>query len=449
MKNLGFILTSALSVLALVSCEKNLEVAGAAEGNSTLTIKTRAASNDEKLSYPVTVYAMNDEGQCVRRLQLNSADDQLLMKLQPMSYHIYAIGGAVDGDYSLPGQNDAATTSPVSLNDDEQHGDLMTASNTVTISDSEDATLTLTMSRKVMELEDVSILNVPKSVTAVSVALSPIYDDLLLNGSYSTGTSTQTIALTEQADGTTWKNADALYMLPSSGNATVTVKFSRGDAITSYSYASPLALEANKHIRIKGTFTGTDQLSLVGTITGAKWDGTTTIEFTFDENGSAADNGSSSGGDSNGDDDDGIEEGSAPALYALYKGCFVNAVADDDTGEYDVVTLIHKSQVDISGSGKTEAAILSEIEEALPTFNINGITGWRLPTSEEASTLQRNAANALFREKGGTEISGDYYYYMNGNTLKTFSIGSIESVLDRPSSAGQHLRPVTTVKFRK
>ena len=282
MKNLGFILTSALSVLALVSCEKNLEVAGAAEGNSTLTIKTRAASNDEKLSYPVTVYAMNDEGQCVRRLQLNSADDQLLMKLQPMSYHIYAIGGAVDGDYSLPGQNDAAATSPVSLNDDEQHGDLMTASNTVTISDSEDATLTLTMSRKVMELEDVSILNVPKSVTAVSVALSPIYDDLLLNGSYSTGTSTQTIALTEQADGTTWKNADALYMLPSSGNTTVTVKFSRGDAITSYSYASPLALEANKHIRIKGTFTGTDQLSLVGTITGAKWDGTTTIDFTFD-----------------------------------------------------------------------------------------------------------------------------------------------------------------------
>ena len=74
--------------VALASCEKSLEKAGATEGNSVLTVMTRSGENDAKVSYPVTIYVMNEDGQCVRRLQLTSANDQLSMKLQPMTYHM-------------------------------------------------------------------------------------------------------------------------------------------------------------------------------------------------------------------------------------------------------------------------------------------------------------------------------------------------------------------------
>lgn len=457
MKAIGTILTVVLMTVALASCEKSLEKAGATEGNSVLTVMTRSGENDAKVSYPVTIYVMNEDGQCVRRLQLTSANDQLSMKLQPMTYHIYAVAGATDGDYTLPGQDDATATSEIALNEDAVHGDLMTASNTVTMSEEENTVLTLTMVRKVMQIESLVINQVPKSVDAVTVTLAPIYDNLLLNGNYSATTSTQTVTLTEQADGTTWQNDEALYMLPSNGNATITVKFSRGGTITSYAYSSPLPLEANKHIRITGTFTGTDELTLSGTITGATWDGTTTIEFTFDETGSTTTGGGTSGGgDNGGNGGDGDEfdvvEGPVPTVGSIYQECYVNTVTDDETGNYKLVTLIHNDEVDISGTGKTEEQIMEEIEEALPNFEINGITGWRLPTEDEAVNFSSGPAmNVAFQQAqiSGTNINSDWYYCLASTGLKLF-VGAMGVVAQtEPITKGQHLRPVTTLKFHK
>ena len=209
-------------LVALASCEKSLEVAGADEGNSTLNITTRSGGNDAKVSYPITVYAMNGEGQCVRRQQLLTASDQLSMKLQPMTYQIYAVGGAPDGDYTLPTLENASATSEVVLNEDAAQGDLMTAKNSVTMSDEENTNLTLSMSRKVMQLESIIIENVPTFVTGVSIDLAPIYSKVLLNGNYGEGTQTESLDLTEQEDGRTWQLDNPLYMLPSSGNATLT-----------------------------------------------------------------------------------------------------------------------------------------------------------------------------------------------------------------------------------
>lgn len=449
MKAIGTILTVMLMTVALASCEKSLEKAGATEGNSVLTVMTRSGENDAKVSYPVTIYVMNEDGQCVRRLQLTSANDQLSMKLQPMTYHIYAVAGATDGDYTLPGQDDATATSEIALNEDAVHGDLMTASNTVTMSEEENTVLTLTMVRKVMQIESLVINQVPKSVDAVTVTLAPIYDNLLLNGNYSATTSTQTVTLTEQADGTTWQNDEALYMLPSNGNATITVKFSRGGTITSYAYSSPLPLEANKHIRITGTFTGTDELTLSGTITGATWDGTTTIEFTFDETGSTTTGGGTSGGGDNGgnggnEDESDVVEGTAPDVGTAYNGCYVLSSTDDEN--YTFVTLVHKYEANIAGSGKTIAALEDEIEDALPSFEIDGITGWRLPTEAEISQFTRSMFNGI---TGATPLANDNYFYVATNGIYAALITDSSVGLERTYTLGQKLRPVTTLKFHK
>ncbi|MBQ2210023.1 MAG: FimB/Mfa2 family fimbrial subunit [Prevotella sp.] len=451
MKYIPYFLTSGLMVMALASCEKNLEVAGAAEGNSLLSITTRTTEDNGKVSYPVLIYAMNPDGQCVRRQQITSAADQLSMKLEPMTYQIYAVGGATDGDYTLPGQDGATATSEITLNAEVEHDDLMTANNSVTIIDGENATLTLSMSRKVMEMESIVIQNVPKSVSKVSITLTPIYSDLLLNGSYTNSTFTKTIELTEAADGTTWELANPIYMLPSNGNATLTVKFEKNNTVSSYSYTAPVALEANKHIRIQGQYTGTGQFDLTGTITGVQWNGTTTIEFSFDENGSTGNSTSDSSNENQ--NDDGIEAGAAPAVNTVYKDCYVFSSVDDETGEYTLVSLLHKDEADIIAMDKTQETVLGEIETALPTFDINNITGWRIPTKEEFGSIAEIWGNVNLlinnNEYNASLLATAFYYYIENSTLKIFRKSGATPTYDNTFEQGRKLRPVKTLKFKK
>ena len=443
------------SLMMLTSCEKSLEVAGATEGNSKLTVQTRADENSAKVSYPVTVYAMNGDGQCVRRQQLLSDDDQLSMDLEPMTYQIYAIGGATDGDYTLPTQENATATSAVTLNDEATHGDLMTAHNTINLSDNESTTLTLTMSRKVMHLQSLVIQDVPATVDAVAVAFTPIYDNLLLNGDYSTTSSEQSVSLTEQADGTTWQiTDDELYMLPASDDATITVKFTTGSDIQSFAYTCPQPLEANKHIRITGTYNESNELTLTGTITGATWDGTTTIEFTFNSKGSSTvnDDNSGSGNNNSGNQNNVVvEEGEAPSAGSVYKDCYVINIEDDNTGEYVIVTLLHKQDLQIQGSQyTTQEELETEINASLPTFDANGITGWRLPTENELKSISIGIVNSAFTNanvSGATNMGTYHYYYSDGANIKCGLIN--QNIYNRGYTFGERLRPVTTVMFAK
>lgn len=443
------------SLMMLTSCEKSLEVAGATEGNSMLTVQTRADESSAKVSYPVTVYAMNGDGQCVRRQQLLSDNDQLSMNLEPMTYQIYAIGGATEGDYTLPTQENATASSAVTLNSEATHGDLMTAHNTINLSDNESTTLTLTMSRKVMHLQSLVIQDVPATVDAVAVAFTPIYDNLLLNGDYSTTSSEQSVSLTEQADGTTWQiTDDELYMLPASDDATITVKFTTGSDIQSFAYTCPQPLEANKHIRITGTYNESNELTLTGTITGATWDGTTTIEFTFNSKGSSTvnDDNSGSGNNNSGNQNNVVvEEGDAPAVNSIYKECFVLSTEDDGTGEYVIVTLLHKQDLQIQGSQyTTQEELETEINASLPTFDANGITGWRLPTENELKSISIGIVNSAFTNEnvsGATNMGTYHYYYSDGANIKCGLLS--QNSYNRNYTLGERLRPVTTVMFAK
>ena len=454
MKHYHYLTLLVGSLMMLTSCEKSLEVAGATEGNSLLTVQTRADESSAKVSYPVTVYAMNGDGQCVRRQQLLSDNDQLSMNLEPMTYQIYAIGGATDGDYTLPTQENATATSAVTLNSEATHGDLMTAHNTINLSDNESTTLTLTMSRKVMHLQSLVIENVPTTVDGVAVAFTPIYDQLLLNGEYSTTSSEQTVTLTEQEDGTTWQiTDDELYMLPASDDATITVKFTTGSNTQSFAYTCPQPLEANKHICIKGTYNESNELTLTGTITGATWDGTTTIEFTFNSSGSSTVNDDNSGSGNNNNPDNpnniDVEEGDAPAVNTIYKDCYVLSTEDDDTGDYVIVTLLHKLELQINGGEyNSQQELETEINASLPTFDTNDITGWRLPTENELKSISIGLVNSAFVNaniSGATNMSNQNYYYSDGADIKCGLINS--NLYDREYTLGNRLRPVTTVMF--
>ena len=414
------------------------------EDSGRLTIVTRSTST-ETVSYPVTVYIMDSEGTCLRRETIATAGDELSVRLYAGNYQVYAIGGASAEGYSLPAADDATADSEITLKDGAAHADLMTAGSSIKIGRSEENRLTLSFVRKVMMLKSVEVSDIPDDATAVSLSLSPLNKAITLGGNYVSGAQTSTIALEKQSDGTTWKNASTQYLLPSEGASSITVSMTRADNTISYTYSTTQQLQANSELNISGRYTGdAGEFVLSGVFYGPTWAAPTNISFTFSEDGAQ---GEVSGGGNSTSGEGGSDE-AAPALDSWYQNCFVFMSADDDSGEYTVVTLLHRSEVDINTADKSQSDLISEINAALPDFDINGITGWRLPTEDEAKAVRAARVNTNVAKQGGQAMNGDErYFYNKGND----EVGAFWGRGDlAPALTGtMHLRPVTTLRFKK
>ena len=378
------------------------------EANSTLVIRTRAAQvvgaeSEAKVSYPVNVYVFDDADRCVAVMAITSDADELSLNLPEGGYDVYAVAGADAGAYDLPTKENATKESVVALKDGHGHGDIMTANNTVTLAYGEENKLTLTLERKVMMIETVTINNVPSNVTAVSVSVSPLYENILLNGSYSGERGEYTVNLTEEGESNIWKNEDVAYLLEAVGTATVKVSFTAGDKIHSYSYLCPEELKANYKVNISGTYTE-DDIKMTGSITGATWEGTKNVTFEFNESGSSE----TTVVPDDGEDDSGqpVVSEDAPKVGTLYKNCYVLRVVPQ--GAETVVTLMsikdakglvfdeekQESVREAVNTGIAELATYSEIE-----------ADWRLATMEEMEYIADNI-----------ETIGDTFYDLRGQS---------------------------------
>ena len=124
------------------------------------------------------------------------------------------------------------------------------------------------------------------------------------------------------------------------------------------------------------------------------------------------------------------------------------SVADD--GNDKVVTLLHKRADEISGSGKTETEVRTEIDAILSSFNINGITGWRIPTRAEINNLTVTEFNAAMNGVSGlTDFNSKTYFYLEGSSLKSVYFRNTTVNWGAEFTYGDHFRPVTTVRFIK
>lgn len=437
MKRFIYAVLTVVSLCAMSACEKQLEVkpADQPKADGELKIRTRSASNDLEVSYPVIVYVMNSEGTCVSRETVVSAESALSIDLPSGEYNVYAVAGATEDSYTLPTMQTATPTSELLLKENAKHGDLMAASSTITLGKNETNQLTLNLARKVMKVTSLTINDVPADVTAVTMTFSPLCKSLRLNGTFNTTATSQTVSLTKQADETTWMNSESLFLLPQTGSTTITIGLTKGEQTTYYSYACQQTLDSNHELTIAATYAGDRKITMTGSINGVAWGDPIDITFEFGED-NTSDN---KGGDSNNSSDE------VPEVHSVYKDCYVLSVADD--GNDKVVTLLHKNAVAISGSGKTEAAVRAEIDAILPSFNINGITGWRIPTRADLNDFNFNIFNTAISSVSDAISIGttSYYYYLDGEHLKCFRGNN----LNLGYVTGDHFRPVTTVRFSK
>lgn len=452
MNKKSFILLSALAVLGLTACEKGIDDLG--EGmspsptgqvaNSVLQVRTRGTSPSEEatISYPVQVYVM--QGDVCQAVQTIGDEGQTLnIPLTEGTYTVYAVSGASATDYDLPTVDDATSTSAIALKEGKALGDLMAAQATATLVDGGTNTVTLGLQRKTMLMQDITIKQVPTAATAVSVTIAPLWQNITVGGSYSGASGSRTIALTKQDDNRTWQlnsligegTSESLHLLPpSSQPASISVNFTIGGATKTYTYACSDQLEAGYKINIDGTYTEAVGVNLTGTITGATWLGERTITFEFDESSNTSASSKSSG--KSGDDD----SGELPSAGDTYKGCYVLASTVAEDGESAELTLL--SPTELTGIDYS-SNIQASTDAALSTVTDGDISGWEVPTTDEAR-LMYDAREAI------GNLTANSYLYHGGTGYRAFK--PTDAAFSTSSSnikASTVLRPVATVTINK
>lgn len=451
-----------VAVLALFSCEKFTEdeAFGGKEANSTLVVRTRAAQGDAagtegEVSYPVNVYVFDEADACVDVQQIASGDEELKLPLPEGTYSVYAISGADAAAYELPVKENATKDAVITLKGGHTHGDLMTANSNVTLAYGEENKLTLAMARKVMMLESVTISNVPAGVTAVAVSVSPLHENIKLDGSYSGDNYEYTATMAREGETDVWKSTGAVYLLEASGSATVKVSFTAGGKIHSYSYLCPQTLAANHKVNISGTYSG-DGVTMTGTITGATWNEPIDITFSFNDEGETETV-------EPGEDGDGtIVTDEGPAVGSLYQGCYV--LDKKGVGGNVVVTLMspeRKFASDLDIKDYEESDFKSKIETGISELSVGGISGWRLPTLNEMEFIKDNFDDIYkyiqtINDGKGNIVqgiaTGNKYFFRNSSaddiSIYGISSGDIETPANIESFSNCVLRAFTTITIQ-
>lgn len=466
-------------MLVFTSCSKDIlpeneESGFAKEANSILNIHTRTgtdANGDAIISYPVNVYVFNESDECVEYLTLANSEDVLSLNLIEGTYTIYSIGGTSSDSYTLPSKEDATATSVIQLASSKNHSDVMTAKNVVTLVDGEENNLTLAFERKVMQLQEIKIENVPSATTSVSVDIAPLYKDICINGDYSGDNGAQSITLTKEDATKTWSYTENIYLLPASGKATISVKMTNADGTKSYSYTCADEFIANYKIKIQGKYTAKVGVTLTGTITGATWAGEKTITFEFDENTSSGStvtdpnegtegDDETTGGDDNsgGDETTGGETTNSdiPAVGTFYKDCYVLKHDVNEIDNTTKVTLLSTTSVKVKITDKDQESIKNLIENSFEPFTVNGISNWRLINADELSYIKENiiAINKAFtddKKQAAFIIGGSsdtfYYYLSEDNVVNIIRFETESQYVDIEASGTNNLRPITTIAF--
>lgn len=394
-------------LLLLLSCSRDVlpeDVASPpASGSGTLSVLARSASPSASLSYPVNVYVFSPSGKCVGHDSLSSGESSVRMSLHEGSFTVLAVAGASSSDYELPSSLDATSRSVVRLRPGKSHGDIMSGHNDISLADGESNTLTLGLSRRVMEISSVTVDNVPVSVSSVSVLLRPLCDDLRLDGSFGSSSGECVIPLSRRGDSRSWSMERPFYHYGSSGPATVTVRLSFPDGVRGYSYSCGDSLSANYRVSITGRYTSSG-VHLSGTLLGEDWAGSRDISFCF-------------GGEEPSATPETPSGGPAPSAGSLFEGSYVLSCSPGDDGS-TVVTLLGASTADGLAVSETDSreTLLSAVGAAMPGLLPSGdASGWDLPTVAQLDMVSSGIgplSAGVGRHEGVAPLSSSDCYFV-------------------------------------
>lgn len=441
-KNIQLVVSIVMTVVSmtlLTSCEKEFSEVPSVNPESSLTVTTRSESGAEEVAYPVAVYLFDANKACIDFRRIESADASVVYDLVEGVYDVYAFGGVAEGKYTLPSVKEATLASVITLQDGQEHGDLMRANSSVTTTKGEANTINLLMNRRVSKIASIVIKQVPDDVTAVSVTLSKTYKSMAFDG---TMKDVNIEVITLEKSGTesgTWELKTPRHVLfDVDASASVKISMTTNGNAKGYTYQLTDKWKSNYLYHINATYTEKQNFHVTGTITGATWQGTEDIVFNFDET-NTQDGGSGPT----------INE-TAPEVGTLYKGCYVLSRTEESNAIK--VLLLHPNQYsDVCNGTMSQEEARNSINSKLSEIaSENEITGWHLPNEAEMETIYSIGLPTINQKiQEPKMLYYDYYGYDDNGVVKGFLFnGKSKMALDKIKGK-LYLRPVAVVRFTK
>lgn len=384
-----------------------------------LRVRTRG-EGDEALQS--RLYVFDDAGQCVALLSPDGNEQFVTADLPSGTYDLYGIGSDDLSNFVLPSTDDAKPTTAIAVVVGKQMGDLLIGHEKISLEDGDRETINIQLERKVTCVTRVAIHEVPDDVEQVTVSVSPMYQQLLLNGTLGDPTGTYTISLNDLGGGD-WEAEPHEIILPSKTYPEISICFVKGESVKSYSYTAPLSFKANNNVSVEGTFVGLKGIELTATLTPQSWETTPRdISFDFDEQ---------------------------PLAGQMYQGYFV--VATDPVNR--MATLLSAKGVSFSAPDKSDQASWQDaLNAAMNGYAKPGFAAaddhWRLPTLEECRIFSKNTDFVVsFSREGLSPI----YFYLDGSTLKGGCSKKTEQEFvfqsDQALTSSVKLRPVIDIRY--
>ena len=441
-KNIQLVVSIVMTVVSmtlLTSCEKEFSEVTPVNPESSLTVTTRSESGAEEVAYPVAVYLFDANKACIDFRRIESADASVVYDLVEGVYDVYAFGGVAEGKYTLPSVKEATLESVITLQDGQEHGDLMRANSSVTTTKGEANTINLSMNRCVSKIESIVIKQVPDDVTAVSVTLSKTYKSMAFDG---TMKDVNIEVITLEKSGTesgTWELKTPRHVLfDVAASASVKISMTTNGNAKGYTYQLTDKWKSNYLYHINATYTEKQNFHVTGTITGATWQGTEDIVFNFDET-NTQDGGSGPT----------INE-TAPEVGTLYKRCYVLSRTEESNAIK--VLLLHPNQYsDVCNGTMSQEEARNSINSKLSEIaSENEITGWHLPNEAEMDVIYSIGTGRINQKISAPKLVNDEdYFYDDNGTIRGYLLSSkVKRDLSLTTNKAI-LRPVAVVRFTK
>lgn len=402
---------------------------GDMEGIYKIKLTSKSGVEGLDIPSPMTVYAVSD-GKVVSQKPITESITSI--PLPPGQYNLYAIAGAEAGNSSVPTEN------VVTMTEGYMMTPLLYGTKDTKIS-TKDVSATLTMKYAVASV-DVQLSDMPSDVKSVVAEIGTQSSDMTITKAYS-GQSTATLECTKQVDGT-WKS-NTVYVYPSAGTAN-TLKITQtnnADVVTSYTVKIS-AINAGTPYHFSGSYLDNKTLSMEITTEG--WGADVNNDFVFgpavpEENTESGENNNSSTGDG-----ETFIVSSLPTAGSIWNGHVV-ALMEGNQG-----LLISLNET--TGLKKT-----SDLASIATTYSEDGITGWSIPTLEQATKLCElyggisfTNLRSLVESLGGTTLDFSQepnYFYNDASSLFSFYSTLIKTAVvgTKTSYRLRLVKPVTFV----
>ena len=427
-----------LLTCATISCQQipTDDVQSADEDVTNLKVDVRSAGEAE-IVYPLYLYAFDEEGKLAASQTLADAEEEMSLPLGKGDFQVVAVAGA-SSDYQLPENPDLDDV--IKLTNSKGAGTpMMMGRANVEITGTSKSTAKLTLSYVVAAL-NVKLKDVPENVTTVQLSLSPVYSTLSMGGTYGGSSQKVKVDCTMSAEGV-W-SAQTSYIFPGSGSETdfsIYFKTDDGTEVT-YGHTFKGAPKANYLFNVTGSYAG--GIIVGGNFDVTDWEGAIDVEFEFGSDAQPDDE------EDDGEDepDDNIDLTGVPEVGTIWNGTIVADMGEADETGVDLL-LLSLDEWD---------AKTSDVPDLMSGYSVNGISGWRLPTRDEAIVLRsrfsgdnRLEINKLIAEYDNTlwHIDADERYLcMKGDLYYSFKFTGGTSITKAGEKTVYYVRLVKTYR---